>query len=82
MGDIAQVFTGAEGQTVVLPAGYLDGTSVVHVRRDPVTGDVILSTRAPGWDEVFRLIDAAKGEAGDFLVDRDNEALAEREPLR
>jgi len=41
----------------------------VYVRRDPQSGDLILSQAPGGWDEIFAALDAA-GIPEDFLADR------------
>jgi antitoxin VapB len=41
-----------------LPAEYRFDGSEVHVRRDPATGDVILSRRPESWQELFALMDS------------------------
>jgi antitoxin VapB len=45
MGDIAKIFMTGRSQAVRLPAQYRFDTTEVYIRRDPVTGDVILSPR-------------------------------------
>ncbi|WP_298644692.1 hypothetical protein [uncultured Cardiobacterium sp.] len=41
-----------------------------YIRRDPPTGDTILSAKPPDWQEYFALADAAQ-IADDFMNDRD-----------
>lgn len=56
-------------QAVRIPAEYRFSSAEVYIRRDPQTGDVILS-QAPGeWSEIYDALDRA-GFPGDFLVDR------------
>ena len=40
-------------QAVRLPAAYRFDATEVFIRRDPVSGDVILSRRPPTWDGFF-----------------------------
>jgi hypothetical protein len=50
------------------------------VRKDPRTGEVILSGRPAGldWADFFALREVARAEACDFLADRRDEPPQER----
>jgi antitoxin VapB len=51
----AKLFTTGRSQAVRLPMEFrFDGTEV-FIRRDPATGDVILSRRPTNWDGLFAL---------------------------
>jgi len=65
----AKVFRNGRSQAVRLPAEYRFETSEVYIRRDPETGDVILSRRPESWNEFFELADRI-GVAADFPSDR------------
>jgi len=68
----AKLFVNGGSQAVRLPAEFrFEGADEVFIRRDAVTGDVILSARraSNGWREFFALRDAA-GFDDDFGVDR------------
>jgi antitoxin VapB len=41
----------------------------VYIRRDPQSGDLILSEAPGGWDEIFAALDKA-GFAENFMADR------------
>jgi antitoxin VapB len=69
MGDIAKIFMTGRSQAVRLPAQYRFDTREVYIRRDPVTGDVILSARPTDWEDVFAL-PPIEDDAHDFLGDR------------
>ncbi len=69
MGDIAKIFMTGRSQAVRLPAQYRFDTSEVYIRRDPATGDVILSARPTDWEGFFALQSQAE-VPDDFLVDR------------
>jgi antitoxin VapB len=56
-------------QAVRIPAECRFTTDEVFIRRDPQTGDLILSQAPGGWDEVFSALDQA-GIPDDFLSDR------------
>jgi antitoxin VapB len=55
----ARVFMSGRSQHVTIPAAYRFRSSVVSIRRDAHTGDVILS-EVPPLAEVFAALDAAK----------------------
>jgi antitoxin VapB len=46
----AKVFVNGRSQAVRLPAAYRFDTHEVFIRKDPVTGDVILSRRPDDWN--------------------------------
>lgn len=71
MADIAKLFTIGRSQAVRLPMDYRFEGGEVFIRRDPRTGDVILSRRPPSWDGLFAL-DAVTDVPADFMtaVDR------------
>lgn len=50
MSQTAKLFVNGRSQAVRLPAAYRFDTSEVFIRKDPVTGDVILSRRPDDWD--------------------------------
>jgi antitoxin VapB len=77
----AKLFINGRSQAVRLPAAYrFDGTEV-FIRRDPATGDVILSRRPADWDG---FLTALEGEAvpADFLDARDrDQGRQDRDPF-
>lgn len=79
----ARVFANGNSQAVRLPKAFRLETRTVFIRRDPITGDIVLSARpAPGgWDEFFALR-AKTRMPSDFLVRRPlNESNAARDPF-
>ncbi|MFZ4756993.1 MAG: antitoxin [Burkholderiaceae bacterium] len=74
MRHIAKVFQNGRSQAVRLPAAFRFDAKEVFVRRDPVTGDVILSTRPTDWEGLLAAADRVGAEGADFLVDRKDEA--------
>ena len=78
---VAKLFTNGGSQAVRLPAEFRFDGDEVYIRRDAVTGDVVLSSK-PGWSiwqEFFALRDAADVPA-DFLDERPgNEPLVMRD---
>jgi antitoxin VapB len=78
MARIAKLFRNGRSQAVRLPSEYRFAGSEVYVRRDPATGDVILSRRPESWEDFFELmktIDVPK----DFLADRNDRPPQKRE---
>ena len=81
MTEIAKLFKNGRSQAVRLPAAFRFDGDEVYIRRDPVSGDVILSAKPRSLDRFFSAL--AKGPApGDFLnpAERDQEG-PERDPL-
>jgi antitoxin VapB len=67
----AKVFFSGRSQAVRIPAEFRFTRNEVYVRRDPQTGDLILSeSPAKTWAEVFKALDDARFP-DDFLEDRD-----------
>lgn len=71
MAHTAKLFRNGRSQAVRLPAEYRFDGNEVFVRRDPRTGDVILSRRPESWQEFFDLLKTAE-IPDDFLADRDD----------
>jgi antitoxin VapB len=65
----AKIFMSGGSQAVRIPAKYRFTTNEVYIRRDPQSGDLILSEAPSGWDEIFAALDKA-GFPEDFLADR------------
>lgn len=55
----AKIFTTGSGQAVELPAEFRFEGKEVFVRRDPKTGDVILSRKLDSWDGLLELYKTA-----------------------
>ena len=69
MPQTAKLFRNGRSQAVRLPADFRFPGSEVYVRRDPTTGDVILSRRPDSWEDFFDLADKI-GIPDDFLSNR------------
>ncbi|MGO9127509.1 MAG: antitoxin [Terriglobales bacterium] len=65
----AKLFRNGRSQAVRLPSEYRFEGSEVYVRRDPGSGDVILSRRPESWRDFFQLVKTLDLPA-DFLADR------------
>lgn len=69
---IAKLFATGGSQAVRLPAEFrFEGTTEVYIRRDEITGDVILSTHAPAdWRMFMRLREQVGTAPSDFFGER------------
>ena len=67
----AKLFMTGRSQAVRLPAEFRFDTDEVYIRRDPDSGDVVLSRRPGDWQEFFALAEAAS-IPDDFLAERDS----------
>jgi antitoxin VapB len=65
----AKLFRNGRSQAVRLPVDFRFAGSEVYVRRDPATGDVILSRRPESWQDFFALT-STLNIPEDFLSDR------------
>lgn len=77
MTKVAKLFRNGRSQAVRLPAEYRFEGNEVFVRRDPETGDVVLSKRPGTWKEFFeyaRSVDVPD----DFMKDRDQSLPQDR----
>jgi antitoxin VapB len=72
MRDTAKVFITGRSQAVRLPREYRFEGDEVYIRRDPATGDVVLSRRPADWDGFFAL-DATTQVPGDFMNEADRQ---------
>jgi antitoxin VapB len=69
MAHVAKLFRNGRSQAVRLPAEYRFAGSEVFIRRDLLSGDVILSRRPESWDDFFELTKTLEIPR-DFLSDR------------
>ncbi len=74
----ARLFMNGRSQAVRLPAVFRFNSKEVYIRKDPVTGDVILSRKPGSWDEFFKLLETIEVPE-DYMNDRDNELPPEHE---
>ena len=80
MTDTAKLFVTGRSQAVRLPRAYRFEGDVVFIRRDPVTGDVVLSRKPDNW-QGFLALAAGTEVPPDFMQDREDEPAAERDSL-
>ena len=79
MSKTAKLFRNGRSQAVRLPSEYRFEGSEVYVRRDPATGDVILSRRPESWKDLFALMDSITVPKN-FMADR-NDAPPQKRDL-
>jgi antitoxin VapB len=77
----AKIFKTGRSQAVRLPVEFRFDTDEVYIRRDPDTGDVVLSRRPGDWLEFFALADAADVPA-DFMSERGDAQPLSRASLK
>ncbi len=65
----AKLFRNGRSQAVRLPSEFRFEGSEVYVRRDPATGDVILSRRPESWEDFFDMMKSVEVPQN-FLSDR------------
>jgi antitoxin VapB len=76
----AKVFMNGRSQAVRIPAEYRFTSDEVYIRRDPQSGDLILSEAPGDWDEIFAALDRA-GIPDDFMADRGQGPPQQRDQL-
>lgn len=78
---VAKLLTTSEGQFVCLPIEFKFEGTTVFLRRDPETGNVILSHRPHTWDGLFALYGEAEVPA-DFMAAADRaQSAQDRDPF-
>jgi antitoxin VapB len=80
MTHVAKLFKNGRSQAVRLPAAFRFAETEVYIRRDPVSGDVVLSRRPGGWEEFFQLVERLDVPQ-DFMTDRRDEPAQGRPEL-
>lgn len=77
MSTTAKLFTTGRSQAVRLPMAFRFEGTEVFIRRDPLTGDVILSAKPTSWQSFFELADRTP-IPDDFMADRQDLPAQER----
>jgi len=80
MAAIAKLFRNGRSQAVRLPREFRFEGTEVSVRRDPETGDVILSPRRKSIKDFFELLDSL-GPVEEFMKDRRDPPEQKRKKL-
>jgi len=76
----AKLFTTGGSQAVCLPAEFRFEGDEVDIRRDPVTGDVVLSQPIASWDDYFDWVRTLDLPADCLQRDQPQDDL--RDPVR
>lgn len=74
----AKVFTTGRSQAVRLPREFRFDVAEVFVRRDPQTGDVVLSRKPADWQG---LLNAVALNHGEELLPQRRQSHTRRDPL-
>lgn len=72
MRHTAKLFMNGRSQAVRLPANYRFNCKEVYIRRNPDTGDVVISRKPGSWADYFELLEKMNVPE-DFMSQRDNE---------
>src|SRR5580698_1353130 len=81
MSHVAKLFTNGRSQAVRLPAAYRFDAKEVFIRRDPDTGDVILSRRPTDWDGFFAALREADVPANFLDREQRDQVRQDRDPF-
>jgi antitoxin VapB len=82
MSQTAKIFTNGRSQAVRLPVAYRFESPEVFIRRDPETGDVILSSKPSDWDGFFAALKEADVPT-DFLDKKErSQGAQDRDPFK
>jgi antitoxin VapB len=78
MRHTAKLFMNGRSQAVRLPVNFRFDCDEVYIRKDPETGDVIISRKPGSWDDFFKLMETIDVPE-DFMDERDNAIPQERD---
>ncbi len=80
MNRTAKLFMNGRSQAVRLPSIYRFEGDEVFIRKDPDSGDIILSKKPASWDDYFVLVDSLD-IPDDFMSDRVDDLPQVREDI-
>jgi antitoxin VapB len=66
----AKLFNNGRSQAVRLPVKFRFEGTEVYIRKDPKTGDVILSGKPANWNEFLAARDSSDPDTAEFLRNR------------
>lgn len=78
MHQTAKIFVTGRSQAVRLPKEFRFNATEVFIHRDPVTGDVVLSSKPKDWQG---LLDAVALNKDDELMTQRRPSSARRDPF-
>jgi antitoxin VapB len=74
----AKLFMNGRSQAVRLPSNYRFDCEEVYIRRDPETGDIVISRKPGSWEDYFEMMESID-IPDDFMAERDNELPQKRD---
>ena len=74
----AKLFMNGRSQAVRLPSIYRFDCNEVYIRKDPETGDVIISKKPGDWDDFFKMMENIE-VPNDFMSERGNDISQDRD---
>ena len=78
MHQTAKIFATGRSQAVRLPLEFRFDVAEVFIRRDPATGDVVLSRKPGDWQGLLDVV--AQNKEDDLVVER-RQTHARRDPF-
>lgn len=78
MKHTAKLFMNGRSQAVRLPVDYRFDGDEVFIRKDPETGDVILSKKPDNWDDFFKMMESIE-VPDDFMSARDHDTIEDKD---
>jgi antitoxin VapB len=81
MSDVAKLFINGRSQAVRLPAAYRFDAKEVYIRKDPETGDVILSRKPTDWSGFFAALEGVEVPADFLSPEERDQGIQERDPF-
>ncbi|OGB33053.1 MAG: DNA-binding protein [Burkholderiales bacterium RIFCSPLOWO2_12_FULL_61_40] len=78
MHQTAKIFATGRSQAVRLPLEFRFDAAEVFIRRDPATGDVVLSRKPTDWQGLLDVV--AQNKEDDLLVER-RQTHSRRDPF-
>jgi antitoxin VapB len=85
MRQTAKIFTNGRSQAVRLPLEYRFSTAEVFIRRNPVSGDVILSNKPSEWQGLLDVVlqnQSEEFQSEELLVTRPKRQPSSRVPAQ
>nr|WP_173943711.1 AbrB/MazE/SpoVT family DNA-binding domain-containing protein [Polynucleobacter antarcticus] len=81
MVQTAKIFMNGRSQAIRLPAAFRFDEKEVFIRKDPATGDLILSRKPDNWDGFFLALNQAEIPLGFLSAEERNQGIHNRDPF-
>ena len=78
MRHTAKLFMNGRSQAVRLPINFRFDCDEVYIRKDPQTGDVVISKKPGSWEDFFELMESID-VPDDFMTERGNDIEKDRD---